>query len=175
MDWQGQIGEDGQQTDPCPKGFSHQKIIPADPSQPCGAGHMLVGEMALLVLPIDKLGSGDRYGLVSKGLNRCGNDQPYRVEEDVNSLIMLKVKRGRLVLNPIHDRIGEVITNGDGQGKMLEGGPWEKNCLFSERAEIRDAKQGAPPLLTKGFDLFGILLLGHVLFCDSGRRPQTLD
>ena len=38
----GEIGQDGDEANPGTKRFIDEEIIPADPTQPCGTGHMLV-------------------------------------------------------------------------------------------------------------------------------------
>jgi len=75
---------------------------------------MLVGKMTSLILPVHELGGGNRYGLIPKVLDRRGHNQSNRVQQDIDSLIMLKLKRGRLFLDPIHNGIGKVIPNGYG-------------------------------------------------------------
>jgi hypothetical protein len=109
---QGEVCKDGHQTDPCPEGFGDEEVIPADPSQPGSSGHVLVGKMASLILPVHKLRGGNRYGLIPKVLNGCVDHQSNRVQEDVDSLIMMEVEGGRLILNPIHNGIRKMVRDG---------------------------------------------------------------
>ena len=66
---------------------------------------MFMGEVASLLLPVHQLGRGNGDGLKSKGLNRIVQDQTDRIEEDVRSLIMLKIEGGRPVFNLIQNGV----------------------------------------------------------------------
>jgi hypothetical protein len=118
---QRKVCEDGHQADPCPEGFRDEEIVPADPSQPGSPGHVLVGKMASLILPVHKLRGRNRYGLIPKVLNGCVDNQSNGVQEDVDSLIVVEVERGRLVLNPIHNGLRKVVPDGDSQGQLVDG------------------------------------------------------
>jgi len=117
---QGKVCEDGHQADPCPEGFGDEEIVPADPPQPGGPRHVLVGKMTSLVLPVDKLRGRNRYGLIPKVLNGCVDNQTDRVQEDVDPLIMLEVKGGRLVLHSIHNGVRKVVPDGYGKRQRID-------------------------------------------------------
>ncbi len=63
VDSKGKVRQDGQEANPCPVPFADQKVVPTDPSDPCGLSHVLMGEMPSLILPVDELRSGNGYSL----------------------------------------------------------------------------------------------------------------
>ncbi len=111
MDLKGKVGEDGQQADPCPELFGYKEIVPADPPDSRGLRRVLVGEMASLTLPVDKLGGGDGNRLKSEVLNGVVENEADRVEEDIDPLVMVKIERRGLIFNPFQNNIGKMIPN----------------------------------------------------------------
>jgi len=158
----GKICKDGYQADSRSEGFGDQEVVPADPSDPGSPGHVFVGKMTSLVLPVHKLRSGNRYGLIPEALNGGVDNQSNRVQEDVDSLIMLEVKGRRLVLNPVHHGIGKVVSDGYGQGQLVDRRGWKKDVLFFESPKVGHAEKGTSPLLAECSQLFNMGLFGHV-------------
>ena len=146
----GRFGQDGQKTNPCSIPFADQKVVPTDPSDPCGLCHMLMGEMPSLILPVDELGSGNGHGLISEVLNGIGQDEPDGIEKNVDPLIMLKIERGRSVFNVVQDGIREMVPDRNRKGMPVHDPGGEKDLFFSKGPEISHAEEGASPTGGKG-------------------------
>ncbi len=59
-------GENGDEANPGSKLLVHEKVVPANPSQPRSASHMFVRKMGSLRFPIHKLRGSDGHRLVSQ-------------------------------------------------------------------------------------------------------------
>jgi len=55
VDLEGEVGQNGDETKPGAKPFIDEEVIPTDPSEPRGPCDMFMGEMALLLFPVDDL------------------------------------------------------------------------------------------------------------------------
>ena len=182
-DLEGEVGEDGQQANPCPESLGDKKIVPADPADSCRLRPVFVREMASLALPIDKLGGRDGNRPKSEVLNGAVENKTDRVEKDVDPLIVLEIERGRSIFDIVQDGIGEMVTQRDRVRVPLDKSGGEKDPFPVEGRKISHPDQGASPLPTKGLDPGIVLENGHGCYpcraglglrspcpCPSGRR-----
>jgi hypothetical protein len=109
--------------------------------------------MAFLPLPVHKLGGRNRYRLISKVLNRIGQDEADGIEEDVDPLIVLEIERGGSVRNVIKDSVREMISYGDCKRVLVRQARGEKDLFFFKGSKISHSEKGTPPLPAKGLDL----------------------
>jgi hypothetical protein len=149
VDSKGKVRQDGQEANPCSVPLADQKVVPTDPSDPCGLSHVFMGEMPSLILPVDELRSGNGRGPISEILNGMGQDEPEGIEKNVDPLIVLKIERGRFVFNVIQDGIREVVPDRNRKGMPVHDPGGEKNLFFSKGPEISHAEEGNPPLAAK--------------------------
>src|SRR5512143_1654337 len=112
-DGEGDPGENGHEANSGSKSLVHEKVVPADPSQPRGAGHMLMRKVGSLRFPVHKLRGSDGHGLIPQVLNGEGHDQAEGVQKNIGSLVVVEIERSRLVLNLFQNGIGEVKSYRD--------------------------------------------------------------
>src|SRR4030042_4916508 len=62
IDHQGKIGENSDQANPRSKFFIDEKVVSANPSQPCGSCNMFVGKGAFLGFSVHNLRGGEGRG-----------------------------------------------------------------------------------------------------------------
>jgi len=124
------------------------------------------------------LRGGNRDGLISKILNQGVEDQPERIKKNIDPLIVVKVEGGRLVFNPLQNRIGKVVPDGDAEWEAVNQGGRKKDLIPFEGTKIRHTEEGTSPLMAKGFYLLVILKVGHFTIVTLGeiyfKRSATL-
>ena len=94
-----------------------KQVVATYPSDAGKHAHVLVGDMPLLVLPVDHLGGGKGQGPVSCLLDLLRKHVGDRIQAVVHLSVVMKIKEGRPVGQRLQHTPRDQQAEGDGKGE----------------------------------------------------------
>ena len=157
----GHIRQDRHQTKPGPELGIDEQVIPADPAQPRQNADLFVGDMRLLIFPIDDLRRGDGQGFETETPDMVREQKSSPVQKEIELAVVVKIERRRPVDDILKDRVQDFQAERDSsiESRLKTIGKQE---LVSDLPHIRDAEQGkakVPAIFPEPPGIF--FFLGH--------------
>ncbi len=153
----GHVGEHRDQPEPRAVFGVDEEVVPAHPSQPGQVAHLLVGEMRLLVFPVEHLGGRDGKGFIAALLDTGRKQESRPVEEEIKLPVVMKIKGSRPVFYLIEHAADEPLSHRYSPVESLFD-LFIQEELVSDSGYVRHAEKGDSQVQGEFPEAIGVFL-----------------